>query len=41
MRRLLATVGFLVLCCCSTSGGGQCYAQVAFCSGTFIPGLRV
>jgi hypothetical protein len=27
----------LVLCCCSTYGGGQCCANVSFCGG-FVPG---
>jgi hypothetical protein len=27
-----------VLCCCRIHGGGQCCAEVAFCSGGFVPG---
>ena len=27
-----------VLCCCRIHGGGQCCAEVTFCSGTFVPG---
>jgi hypothetical protein len=27
-----------VLCCCGTSGGGQCCKYVSMCMGTFIPG---
>jgi hypothetical protein len=27
-----------VICCCRIHGGGQCCAEVSFCSGTFVPG---
>lgn len=27
-----------VLCCCRIHGGGQCCAEVSFCTGTFVPG---
>jgi len=27
-----------VTCCCRTSGGGQCCAEVSVCTGGFVPG---
>ena len=38
MRRWLAGLGFLAICCCPTYGGGTCCAQMSFCSGYFVTG---
>jgi hypothetical protein len=37
MKRWIAALGLLVLCCCQTYGGGTCCQNVSFCGG-FVPG---